>query len=92
MKQLNRKKWEKMLKDTKIKFAMEYDSKTNHIDMGVLFNGEMGKPEELSDEQLVLFFLLLNTVCNMLVDEQVKRDLIPDPDTYMPTKPMGDVS
>lgn len=78
MKQIDKEKFKKMLSKVRVHFGMVYYGASNNLRMSAKFNGKELRPEEMSDEQLVLLWQLCHGLEDILGREQARRELLPD--------------
>ena len=78
MKELNQEKFKQMLRKVRLHLGIMYFGASNNMLMTVKINGKTKKPKEMTDEEVVLLWQLCRATENMLVREQIGRDLLPD--------------
>ena len=78
MKQIDQEKFKKMLSKVRVHLGMVYYGASNNMQMQARFNGKELRPQQMSDEQLVLLWQLCHGLENILGREQARRGLLPD--------------
>lgn len=79
MKEIQKEKFDKTVRSARVKFLLTYFGHSNNMTVGGEWNGKrIGDPRELTDEQLVLLWQLVNQAQIMLAKEQARRDLLPE--------------
>ncbi len=78
MKEINQEKFKKMLSKVRVQLGMVYFGASNNLRMSAKFNGKELRPEQMSDEQLVLLWQLCHGLEDILGREQARRGLLPD--------------
>lgn len=78
MKEINQEKFKEMLSKVRVHFGMVYYGASNNMRMSAKFNDKELRPEEMSDEQLVLLWQLCHGLEDILGREQARRGLLPD--------------
>lgn len=77
-KELDREKFGKVLERARVRFGLTYWGKSNNMRVGCQWNDKSMDLDRLTDEQVVLLWQLVNSAQEMLVKEQLKRDLLPE--------------
>lgn len=79
MKEIQKEKFDKTVRAARVKFGLTYFGHSNNMTVGGEWNGRsISDPRELTDEQLVLLWQLVNQAQIMLAKEQARRDLLPE--------------
>lgn len=78
MKEINQEKFKKMLSKVRVHLGMVYFGASNNLHLSAKFNGKELRPEQMSDEQLVLLWQLCHGLEDILGREQARRGLLPD--------------
>ena len=78
MKEITQEKFKEMLRKVRVHFGMVYYGASNNLCMSAKFNGKELRPEEMSDEQLILLWQLCHGLEDILGREQARRGLLPD--------------
>lgn len=78
MKQLDKDKFQKMTKKARVKFGLTYFGWSNKMTVGTRWNDKDVDLNNMTDEQVVLLWQLVNSALGILAKEQIRRDLLPD--------------
>lgn len=78
MKEINQEKFKEMLRKVRVYLGMVYYGASNNLHLSAKFNGKELRPEDMSDEQLVLLWQLCHGLEDILGREQARRGLLPD--------------
>lgn len=78
MKQINKEKFDKRIKNAIYMLTGRYDQKKNNNTLSVMRNGRVMMPKDLTDEDIIILSQIADGLSNTFHMELCQRDLVPE--------------
>lgn len=78
MKQIDKTKFAKRIKDAEYLIQMRYDNNANSSEIGCMRNGKVMQPSNLTDEDIILLSQMIDSASETFHRMLCERDLVPD--------------